>query len=151
MQERKGARDRDPRICVLQWERKWIGSRPRLLYSIEIEYKQSPTERRIVGVDSAARTSLSRNIGTDSIVSYQQFGECDLGMDDDTRLAGGGTVVAAKEGKGAVILRRRINHSLSNAALSNANFIARGLYASNAIVTGYCACTRALSATGNRP
>jgi len=76
-------------------------------------------------------------------VSYQQSGERDLGMDDDTRLA-------VEEGKGAAILRRRINHSLSNAALSNVNFIARGLYASNAIVTGYCACTRTLSATGDR-
>lgn len=83
-------------------------------------------------------------------MSYQRSGERDLGMGGDTRLDEGGTTTVAR-GERDVILRRRINHLLSNTALSNANFIARGLYASNAIVTRYRVYTRALSVTGNRP
>lgn len=73
-------------------------------------------------------------------------------MGGDTRLddRGGTAAVVAPVWRDA-ILRRRINHSLSNTGLSNANFVARGLYTSNAIVTRYRAYTRALSATGDRP
>lgn len=73
-------------------------------------------------------------------------------MGGDTRLddRGGTAAVVAPVWRDA-ILRRWINHSLSNTGLSNANFVARGLYTSNAIVTRYRAYTRALSATGDRP
>lgn len=58
--------------------------------------------------------------------------ERDLGIRDTRGMAFGGGGE-----KRSMTLRRRINHSLSNAALSNANFIARGLYALNIIVTRY--------------